>query len=215
MKKSFAKGMNFYKMFWIFFIGCFAGVFIETLWCIIKNGTYESRTALILLPLNPVYGFGALLMTLCFIKFHSSPNYIVFCGCMVVGGTFEYLCSLFQEITFGTISWSYSKDALGIFGRTSLVYCIFWGLLGLIWIRYIYPHLSTAIERMPDKIGIYITYLILIVLIFDIIFTTLALFRQQQRREGYPATNEIELFYDKNYNDEVLKNIYPNMQPVR
>ena len=28
-EKSFASGLNFYKLFWIFYIGCFAGVVIE------------------------------------------------------------------------------------------------------------------------------------------------------------------------------------------
>ena len=47
---SFAKGLNFYKLFWIFYIGCFAGVVVECVWCIFKNGFFEYRTALILEP---------------------------------------------------------------------------------------------------------------------------------------------------------------------
>ena len=55
-EKSFANGFNFYKLFWIFYIGCLAGVIVETIWCIVTNGYFEYRTALILEPLNPVYG---------------------------------------------------------------------------------------------------------------------------------------------------------------
>ncbi len=214
-EKSFAEGLNFFKLFWIFYIGCFAGVVIETLWCLLTNGTFESRTALILLPLNPVYGFGALLISICFLKFNNNKNKIVFLGCMVLGGTFEYICSFFQEMVFGTVSWSYSIDNLGIFERTSLLYSVFWGILGIIWVKGFYPYLSRLIQKLPNNFGIILTYILLIVLIIDIVFTSLALLRQLKRREGIPATNELQRFYDNNFNDEVLKQIYPNMTPVR
>lgn len=214
-KKSFASGLNFFKLFWIFYIGCFAGVIIETLWCIVKNGVVESRTALIFAPLNPVYGFGAVLMTICFLRFSSNKNGTIFLGCMIAGGIFEYLCSLSQEIVFGTISWSYPSDSLGIFQRTSLIYCVFWGILGIVWVRGIYPYLSYLIEKIPNRIGKFLTYFLLVAIIFDMIFSSFALLRQLQRREGIPATNSIQHFYDNNYNDSVLKKIYPNMVSVR
>ncbi|MDD2376006.1 MAG: putative ABC transporter permease [Clostridia bacterium] len=214
-KKSFAEGLNFFKLFWIFYIGCFAGVVIETIWCIVKNGVLESRTALVILPLNPVYGFGVLIISICFVRFSGNKNITIFLGCMVVGGMFEYLCSLFQEMVFGTISWSYASDSLGIFERTSLIYCVFWGILGVMWVRGIYPYLSNIIQKIPNDIGKFLTYFLLIIIIIDIIFTSLALFRQLQRREGTPATNLVQEFYDKNLDDATLKKIYPNMTPVR
>jgi uncharacterized membrane protein len=214
-EKSFADGLNFYKLFWIFYIGCFLGVVIEMIWCLLRNGVIESRTALIFLPLNPVYGLGALLMSVCFLRFSSNKNRTIFLGCMALGGIFEFLCSLFQEMVFGTISWSYTPDSLGIFGRTSLLYCIFWGALGIAWIRGIYPHLSDLIEKIPNSIGILLTYFLLLIMILDIIFTSFALFRQLERREKIKATNFIEEFYDSKFSDEVLKKIYPNMIPVR
>lgn len=214
-ERSFADGLNFFKMFWIFYIGCFAGVFIETLWCIVKNGVMESRTALILFPLNPVYGLGALFMSICFLKFCNSKEYILFIGCMIFGGVFEYLCSLIQELIFGTVSWSYSADSLGIFERTSLIYCVYWGVLGVLWIRIIYPHLSDMIEKIPNLLGVYLTYFLLITVVIDIVFSSLAVYRQLQRREGIPATNFIQRFYDEHLNDDTLKVIYPNMMPVR
>jgi len=213
--RSFAEGFNFFKLFWIFFIGCFAGVVIETIWCMVKNGVFESRTALVITPLNPVYGFGALLISICFARFGSNKNSTIFLGCMVAGGIFEYMCSLFQEMVFGTVSWSYAADSLGIFGRTSLIYCFFWGILGVMWVRGIYPYLSNVIQKIPNDIGKFLTYFILLIIVIDIIFTSLALFRQLQRREGIPATNVIQKFYDKNLDDSALKKIYPHMTPVR
>lgn len=214
-EKSFADGLNFFKLFWIFYIGCFAGVVIETIWCLITNGVFQSRTALILAPLNPVYGFGAVLMSICFVRLRDNKNVSILLGCMIVGGAFEYLCSLFQEMLFGTVSWTYSSDSLGIFQRTSLIYCTFWGMLGLLWIREIYPLLSNIIERIPNNIGRTLTYILLIFVIFDCIFSSLAVYRQMQRRHNVPAINFIQQFYDDNFDDTTLKKIYPNMMIVK
>jgi|GEM_PF-4663813 len=63
-EKSFASGLNFYKLFWIFFVGCFLGVVIETLYCLVTRHHFESRQGLIYGPFNLVYGLGALAMTL-------------------------------------------------------------------------------------------------------------------------------------------------------
>ena len=213
--KSFAKGLNFFKLFWIFFIGCFAGVIVETIWCVYKNGVLESRTALVFSPLNPVYGFGAVLITLCFVRVSIKKKATIFFGCMFIGGVFEYLCSLFQEMAFGTVSWSYSSDVLGIFERTSLLYCVFWGVLGLLWVGYIYPKLSNLIERIPNKVGVNLTYFLVAMITIDMAVSSYAVYRQSERRQGVPARNEIHEFFDTRFNDDVLKAIYPNMTPVR
>lgn len=208
---SFANGLNFFKIFWIFFIGCFAGVVIETIWCILKNGVIESRTALILEPLNPVYGIGAVLISICFIRLKDKHELIIFIGSMIVGGSFEYICSLVQEIAFGTVSWNYGPETLGIFGRTSLVYCIFWGILGITWVKIIYPFLSNTIEKIPNKYGKILTFVLIFIVSFDIVFSSLAVYRQSLRRKGTEASNYVWEFFDKHYPDEVLKKIYPNM----
>lgn len=213
-EKSFASGLNFYKLFWIFYIGCFAGVVIETIWCIITNGYFESRTALILEPLNPVYGLGAVLISVCFVKMTGWKNIFIYIGSFVVGGVFEWFCSFFQELMFGTVSWSYGKDSLGIFERTSLIYCFFWGFLGVLWVRVIYPYMSKLIEKIPNKIGKVLTWILILIVSFDILFTSGAVLRQKHRREGKEPSNQIERFYDEKFNDDVLKKFYPHMTVV-
>lgn len=212
---SFAHGFNLYKIFWIFYIGCLFGVIVETIWCRVTNGFFESRTALILEPLNPVYGLGAVLMSLLFIKFKKKSNLFIFIGCMIVGGTFEWFCSFFQEIVFGTVSWQYYEDTFGILGRTSLVYSIFWGVLGIAWIRFIYPFISSKIESIPNKIGKNLTVFLSIIVSIDIIFTSGAVLRWQERRDCIPADNVIRVFYDEHFNDATLKKIYPHMTPTK
>lgn len=215
-KKNFASGYNYYKFFWIFLIGCVTGVIVETLWCLCTTHHIESRTALVIGPFNPVYGFGAVLMTLIYILLKDKNNFIIFIACMIFGGIFESLCSLIQEYLFGTVSWYYDADSLGILGkRTSIVYCIFWGILGIVWIRYLYPKLQKSIEKIPNKTGIILTWILTVFLVFDICLSSAAVYRQRERRNDIPANNEIRIFLDKRYNDDILKKIYPNMTVIK
>ena len=59
----FAHGVNFYKLCWVFFICCFLGVVIETIFCFIASGRLSQRTGLVWGPFNLIYGFGAVLLT--------------------------------------------------------------------------------------------------------------------------------------------------------
>lgn len=211
-EKSFAQGLNLYKLFWIFYIGCFVGVVIEIIWCLLKNGYFEYRTAMILEPLNPVYGVGAVLLTLCFSKLTNLSNILLFIASFVVGGLFEVACSLFQEFVFGTVSWHYTEKYLGILGnRTSLIYCLFWGVLGIFWVRLLYPLLSKTIEKLPNKIGKILTWVLVAIVSFDILFSSGAVLRQRERRKQIPADSAIDVFYDTHFDDETLSFFYNNI----
>jgi uncharacterized membrane protein len=208
-KNSFE--LNFYKLFWIFFIGCFLGVFVETIWCLLIKHTIESRSGLIYGPFNPVYGFGALLITICLFKIRYKRNHLVFICSMVIGIVFEYMCSLFQEITFGTVSWEYSRTFLNLGGRTNLLYGVLWGILGLAWVKVLLPVILMYIERIPKRIGMILTSALFIFMFLNITLSGLAIYRQSQRYKGNPATNSLTRFIDKKYTDAYLKRIYPNM----
>ena len=212
-KQSFAHGLNYFKLFWIFYLGCLFGVIVETVWCIATNGYFEYRTALILEPLNPVYGIGAVLISVLFYKAKGWKNIFIFLLSAIVGGLFEAMCSLFQEFMFGTVSWHYSRQNLGVLGnRTSLVYCIFWGILGIIWVRILFPFLEHAIEKIPNKLGKIISIILSIYVAFDCLFSTGALLRQKERRNSIPPTTFVSVFYDNCFPDKVLKIFYHNMK---
>lgn len=50
---SFASGVNFYKVALICIAGSFAGVVVEILWCLFRNGYIESRSGLVYGSLQP------------------------------------------------------------------------------------------------------------------------------------------------------------------
>lgn len=213
-KKSFASGINFYKLMWIFVIGCVIGVIIETIWTLAGTGKIESRKGLIYGPFSPVYGFGAVLFTILLYRLRKHNSIVIFTLCALIGALFEYFCSWFQETALGTLSWEYSDSPLNLNGRTNLMYAICWGFLGLLYIKHIYPFCSRMIEKIPNKIGKWITWFLFFFMVFDIFISASAIKRATDRNYDIPATNQFAVFLDKHYPDEFLQKVYPNMEIV-
>lgn len=211
----FAQGLTFYKLFWVFFIGSFAGVVIEVIWCIIKHGHYESRAGLIYGPFNLVYGLGALLMTLCLYNYRNRGKLNSFVGGFAVGSVLEYFCSWFQETVFGSTSWDYSDFAFNINGRICLLYSMFWGVLGILWIKDIYPIMAEWILKIPNKIGKTLTWVLLAFMIFNTIATGVTVLRWSQRVTDYqPPENALERYIDEHYPNERMERIFANLKFV-
>lgn len=207
-KEKFAEGISFKKVFWIFIIGCIFGCIMEMLLHFFKYSEWVSRQGLIYGPLNPVYGLGAAAFTIFLGK--QKNIFIIFIISALLGGSFEYICSLVQEHVFGTISWDYSNQPFNINGRTSLKYMIYWGLLGVLFIKLIYPFLSKWIEKIPIKTGNIITIIMLIFIIIDCAISIMAGCRQDQRQKGNEANTYIEVFLDTHYPDSRLDKIFEN-----
>lgn len=211
-KKSFAGGLNFYKLFWVFFIGCFIGVVVEVLFCLAVEQKIECRQGVLYGPFNPVYGFGAVVITLVLYFMRNARDLWVFIGGSILGGAFEYLCSWYQETFLGTVSWNYEGQFGNIGGRTSIMYMLFWGILTVLWLKFIYPFMSKMIEKIPSKMGIALTWILVIFMALDMTVSSLAVYRMTQRHSGHEATTAYEMFMDEYYPDSFMFEIYPNME---
>ena len=208
----FAQGMTFYKLFWVFFIGCFAGVVLETIYCLIQRGHYESRVGLIYGPFNLVYGIGALCLSGALYQFRTRGRVFSFVGGFVVGSVVEYACSWFQEVCFGSTSWDYSNMPYNLNGRICLLYSIFWGILGIFWIKDIYPRMAKWILKIPNKVGKPLTWVLLVFMVFNSVMTLFTSLRWTARREGVEPRNAFEAYLDEHYPDERMQKIFANAE---
>lgn len=200
---------KFFKIFWVFIIGCLAGYVLEVTWHFILTQGFQTRQGLIYGPFAPVYGLGTLAFYLVLPKIKNIFN--VFWVSAVLGGATEYFCSFFQEKLFGTISWDYSDLFMNIGGRTSIMYCILWGILGVIFIKLIYPYIEKLFDKMNmTVIKKFVTALAVIFMIFNISISSLAARRQYERREHIAPENEIDEFLDEHYPDEFMNKVYAN-----
>ncbi len=209
--RPFAYGLCFSKLFWLFLIGSFFGTVLETVFALICEKHFEVRVGMVIGPFIPVYGGGAVAITLCLYKLYKMNNFIILLVAAVIGSAFEFLCSYFQEMILGTISWDYSDTPFNIDGRTNLAYGIIWGLLGLIWLRYVYPILSRLIEKIPKKPGRELTVILFVIMTIGGILTNVAIERKNMRAENEPPKTVIGEFCDTVFTDDYMDFIFPHM----
>ena len=196
------------KVFWVFLVGSIIGYIVETIVAIVQTGHYESRQGLVYGPFIPVYGIGILLYY--FIVPNIKDMKKVFLLSMLLGGLIEYMCSYIQEICFGTVSWDYSELWFNLNGRTSLLHCIYWGIAGVLFIKYIYPwimKIDTYVRKRNFKV---VTLILTVFMVFNITISCMAGQRQNERMQNIAAKDNIDVFLDTYYPDYVLNKIYAN-----
>ena len=203
--------LDIYNLFWICIIASVIGVIIETLYCYITRGFFESRTGLIYGPFNLVYGFGAVLITVLLYYISEKKKKYIFFGGMVIGALFEFACSIFQEISFGTISWRYDEGLFNFQGRINLMYSIFWGILATLWFKYILNHILEFLSKIPKKLYKILTITMFVFMVFNSYISYMAVDRMSKRRHDVNQYTKMDKFLDKHYTDEKIKKVYPNM----
>ncbi len=209
---SVNRGINWFNLFWVFFICCFLGVVVETIFVFVRTGHYMQRTGLVWGPFNLIYGSAAVLLTLCLRHFQGKNDRWIFVGGAVLGGTFEYFCSWLQETVTGTVSWDYSELTFNLNGRINLLYCFFWGVLSLAWVKELYPRISGWVQRhLANRWGVTMAWVLAAFMLVNSLVSGGAVLRMAQRYEGVPATSAWQQAMDERFPDERLRQIYPSM----
>ncbi len=206
----FAAGCGFYKLVMLFIVGAFLGDITETIFCRITAGYWMSRSSVVWGPFSIVWGLAIAAATALLYRYRNRSDGFLFFAGTFLGGAYEYLCSVFTEIVFGTVFWDYSKIPFNLGGRINLLYCFFWGIAAVIWLKILYPFISGWIEKIPMRIGKILTWVLLIFMIMNMAVSALALARMDARASGIPAENVLEEWLDSSYNDDVMSRIYPN-----
>ena len=214
-ERVFAKGCCFYKLTGLFFLGSFLGDVTETIFCYATTGVIMSRSSVVYGPFSIVWGFGCTIFTALLYKYKDkSDRYIFFAG-TVLGGAYEYMCSVLSELLFGTVFWDYSHIPFNLGGRINLLYCFFWGIAAVVWLKSLYPRLSRLIESLPVTAGTWLMNLLIVFMAVNLLISGMALGRYAARHTGSPqAQTRMERILDERFPDERIERIYPNAKLV-
>lgn len=208
----FASGCGFYKLACLFFIGAFLGDITETVFCRFSMGRWMSRSSVVFGPFSIVWGLGCAMLTWILYRYREQSDRRLFLCGTILGGAYEYICSVFTEIVFGTVFWDYSKIPFNLGGRINLLYCFFWGFATIIWMKGIYPFLSRWIEKIPVRIGKPLCMIMVFFMSVNIALSGLALDRYSKRHDGLPAKNAVGELMDDWFPDPYMEKVYPNIK---
>lgn len=205
--------LDFFNLFWIFVIASVAGVVIESIYhvLVVDFGHYEDRAGLLWGPFSPIYGFGALLMTLALNRFHNAPVFVVFAVSAVIGGAFEYFVSWFMEYAFGAVAWDYTGTFLNINGRTNFMFMCMWGVLGVVWVRLALPALLHTVNLIPWRWRYSITAVCAVFMIINGVMTLVALDCWYARLSGVAPDNALEQFCAEHFDNQWMENRFESM----
>ena len=211
-KARFAQGCGFFKLASLFILGAFLGDIVETIFCFLTTGKLMSRSSLVFGQFSIVWGLACALLTWMLYRYRDRSDRFIFVFGTVLGGAYEYICSVFTEIAFGTVFWDYSEIPFNLGGRINLLYCFFWGIAAVVWMKGVYPLLSRWIEKLPARAGNIGCTILVVLLAADMIVSALALARYSERQAGVPEQSAAGQMLDEYFPDEFIENRYENLK---
>ena len=208
--------LNFFNIFWVFVICCVLGLIIEVIWhmVVVDPGHYQDRAGLLYGPFSPIYGVGAVLMTVALNRFHDKNPVLIFVVAGVIGGAFEFFVSWFMEVAFGIVAWDYSGTFLNIDGRTNFMFMCMWGVLGLVWVKFALPIMLKIVNMIPWNWRYAVTTVCTVLMAIDCVLTLASFDCWFQREAGtmdYNDPSAIVQFCNENYGNDYMANRFQSM----
>lgn len=207
---SAEKQLSLADLLWLFVIGAFLGDVVETIFCRITAGVWMSRSSLVWGPFSVVWGLALALSTVLLRNCENKSDSAIFAFGVFMGGAYEYVCSAVGELLFGVIFWDYSGFKFNIAGRVNLLYCFFWGIAAVVWLRLGYPLVAKGMDLVRRHVKPWMTILLAIFMAVNMSLSGLALARYNSRTDGITPRNQLEFFLDEHFDNARMERVYPN-----
>ena len=208
------KAMSFSDLVWLFVVGAFLGDVVETIFCRVTAGVWMSRSSLVWGPFSVVWGLALVLAAVLLRGSERKSESRIFWFGVILGGAYEYVCSAVTELLFGTVFWDYSGFKFNLGGRINLLYCFFWGIAAVTWIRYGYPLVAKGMNKLKTHIRPWMTAALAVFMAVNMGVSTLALARYDARTSGVEAATPLAVFLDAHFDNARMERIYPNAKKV-
>lgn len=159
---------NILKYIVIFFFYSAAGWALESTYCSIGEKRIINR-GFLTGPMCPIYGTGALVMTVfLYNPFQDRPILIFLLG-MILCDIVEFLTSLIMEALFHARWWDYTYEFLNIKGRICLKHTLYWGIASVGFVYVLHPGIDKILTKLDEKTMIIVTTIILFIFTVDVI----------------------------------------------
>ena len=215
-------GITYY--FLLFIIYSIAGWTMEVVLKYKENKRFIDRGFLIG-PYCPIYGYGAILITLLLYRYKNDPV-VLFFMTVLSCGALEYFTSWIMEKLFKARWWDYSKRKFNLDGRVCLGTLIPFGIFGLILTYITNPFFINNFNNINIRVLDVISIIILIIYIIDNIISTIIIigFRRttiKVEKEGtHDDTEQItkkvrEILAQKSWGYKRLIDAFPRLETIK
>ena len=201
-----------YQYIIIFLVASVLGLVIETVYTFIVFGIFESRVGLVWGPFSPLYGCGAVLLTVVLWRLRDQPTWMIFLISAGLGGILEQLAGWSMETVMHAWSWSYLHFPDHITQWVAWRFLIVWGLLGVAWCKVIMPELLYRIGEPTSRRQAVVVSFLTAFIALDIAMTVACFWRAGKREEGVPPQNVFEEYVDRHFGDEFIKGKFENLR---
>lgn len=137
------------EVFWQFLIYSFFGFLLEVAFARATRAGKQDRKCMVLLPLCPVYGVGALLIAHLPLWVRERPGLLFLCGALACTVA-EYGMDLLYEKLLRVRFWDYSALPWNLNGRVCLPFSLAWGLLSLALLAWVHPAVVRWTSAIPQ-----------------------------------------------------------------
>ncbi len=156
--------------FLLFFIYSVVGYITEITFIAITKNKFTLSRGFLVGPYLPIYGTGALIITLLLTKYKNDYIVLFFMSCIICG-IIEYMTSYIMEKLFKLRWWDYTDEPFNINGRICLSNIIDFGLGGLIIVEITNPILFIFLKKIPISVIYIISIICIIIMITDYIIS--------------------------------------------
>ena len=209
--------------FMLFIIYSVAGWICEVVLQLVQKHKLADRGFLIG-PYCPIYGCGAVLITLCLTPFEEHPVGL-FILAMVLCGALEYATSFIMEKAFNARWWDYSNMRFNINGRICLETLVPFGIAGLLIVYLFNPFLLSIIQGMGSNILNVVSIIIAVIFAADVIVSSKIIYnfkktnREVIQSEGKDSTDVItekvrEILRSKSFLNRRLIDAFPDFTTI-
>lgn len=195
--------IKYSHLFWLFIAASWFGLLLEGLYCLIKFGKWESHVVSIYGHFCIIYGVGAVFYY-CFCTLFKDKNIVLKFFVYAFLGTFvELVCGLLLDYGLNMRAWSYANSFLNYHGYICLFMFVVWGLFGLFF-ELCLPTLHKLLKLTENKALKIILPIFTAFMIFNLSFTAICIYRWSERHKGLNASNKLEKYIDKKYDDDYM-----------
>ena len=204
--------VSFYQLVIIFTVASVGGLVLETVWVYFAMGVFQRRYGMVWGPFSPLYGLGAVVLTLALWRIRKQPVWVVFAVSFVLGSCLEQFAGSVLEDGFHATSWSYESYPDAVTKYVSLRMSAIWGLLGVAWCRVLMPELVWRIREPQQPLRSTVAVVLTAFLVADGVMTVYAAARKDARDQGIPAANAVERWIDERYDDGFMSARFQNVE---